>query len=140
MSAAVLYLLDTNMAAYIVSGRSQAAQQAYLDAGLRSRIAISAVTEGEIRFGLAKRPEAFRTRLFTEQFLGKVHSLPWDSPVAQTYGTLRASLTAVGQTLSPLDLMIAAHALALSATLVTHDQAFHRLAPMLSVVDWASDL
>ena len=52
--------------------------------------------------------------------------MPWDSAEAAVYGRLRAELTATGQTIGTLDLLIAAHAVALGATLVTHDRALHR--------------
>ena len=39
-----------------------------------------------------------------------------------------------------MDLLIASHALAAQAILVSHDGAFEHLAPFLTVVDWAVDL
>lgn len=51
------------------------------------------------------------------------------------YGTLRAALEAKGVTIAPLDLMIAAHALAIDATLVSADQALSMI-DILKVEDW----
>ena len=140
MKAGPLYLLDTNTVTYIVSGRSAAAQRAYLEDEDRVRIRISAITEGEIRFGLAKKTAGVAARRFMLDFLSRVESVPWDSAAASAYGTLRAQLTATGQTLGALDTLIAAHALSIGATVVTHDRAFRWLMPMLPVVDWATDL
>jgi len=39
-----------------------------------------------------------------------------------------------------MDLLIASHAIAVGATLVTHDKAFLGASPSLQVVDWATDL
>ena len=62
--------------------------------------------------------------------------LPWDHDVTRTYGDLRAAYEASGVTLAPLDLMIAAHAAAIDATLVTRDKAFARVPHALRVADW----
>jgi tRNA(fMet)-specific endonuclease VapC len=71
--------------------------------------------------------------------------LAWDHDAAVAYGGLRAALERAGTPLGALDTLIAAHALAAGAVLVTHDAAFHRLRtlamkPGLQVVDWATDL
>jgi tRNA(fMet)-specific endonuclease VapC len=75
-----------------------------------------------------------------EQLLGLIQICAWESTAAQAYGRLRARLKASGKPLATLDLMIAAHAVALGATLVSHDRAFRHTASFLTVVDWASDL
>ena len=62
--------------------------------------------------------------------------LPWDHDVTRTYGDLRAACEASGVTLAPLDLMIAAHAAAIDATLVTRDKAFARVPHALRVAEW----
>ena len=71
------------------------------------------------------------------EFLLRVEVLPWDGEAATVYGDLRSSCAASGITLGALDMMIAAHAVAAKATLVTHDQAFS-LVPggVLAVEDW----
>ena len=100
-----------------------------------AQLAISAVTEGELRFGLARRPEATRLRQVVEEFLLRVAILPWDSDAAHHYGHLRASLERDGQPMGNLDTLIAAHALATSSVLVTNDHAFSRI-KKLKVEDW----
>ena len=140
MSGSALYLLDTNTVTYILGGRSPAARQHLRDARAEAPVAVSAITHGEILFGLEKKPEAHRLRTAVETFLATVQSIAWDTAVAPTYGKLRADLGAAGKTLSGLDLLIAAHALACGATLVTHDAAFQHASDFLQVVDWATDL
>jgi tRNA(fMet)-specific endonuclease VapC len=135
-----LYLLDTNTVSYLVSGRSAAARRTYLETEVHASIAISVITEAEIRFGLEKKPEAVRLRSTFEEFFSAVQVLPWDSDVAKAYGKVRASLGATGKTLSLMDLLISSHAVASSAVLVSHDQAFQHVAHLVRVVDWAVDL
>lgn len=136
-----LYLLDTNTVSYLVNGRSSAVRRNYVEAESNGAIiALSAITEAEIIFGLEKRPEATRLRANFERFFVTVQLLPWDSAVAQAYGKLRAQLNAAGKSLALMDLLIASHAIAKGAVLVSHDKAFLSVGPLLDVVDWATDL
>ena len=98
-------------------------------------VCISAITAGELAFGLAKRPQAMALRQAVSEFLRRVEVMPWDDAVAQTYGTLRAELNKNGRPLAALDLQIAAHALHLKATLVSNDKAFAQVGGLV-VEDW----
>jgi tRNA(fMet)-specific endonuclease VapC len=71
-----------------------------------------------------------------EEFLLRVDRLPWDSDAAQHYARVRAALERDGETLGNLDLMIAAHALAARAVLVTRERAFRRVRE-LRIKDWS---
>jgi tRNA(fMet)-specific endonuclease VapC len=128
------YLLDTNIASYALKGNSPVVDQHLLRVAA-SQLAISAVTEGELRFGAARLPQATRLNTLIEDFLLRVFILPWDSAAAQHYGRLRAALERDGRPMGNLDTMIAAHALAIGATLVTSDRAFARI-KKLKVEDW----
>jgi len=128
------YLLDTNIASCIIKGNSPAVDR-HLVKITMAQLAISAVTEGELRFGAARLPHATRLHNMIEDFFLRVAVLPWDSDAAQQYGLLRATLEREGQPMGNLDAMIAAHALALDAVLVTNDHAFARI-KKLKVVDW----
>lgn len=139
MNSVALYLLDANMVGYLASDRSPAARRTMNQLVTHSSIATSAIVEGEARFGLARKPEARRIRASVEALLSGIDILPWDSAAAWTYGTVRAQLFAAGTPLSTIDTLIAAHAIALNAILVTHDGAFKQVQG-LHVVDWATDL
>jgi AcrR family transcriptional regulator len=64
--------------------------------------------------------------------------LPWDQTTAQRYGTVRAEMERRGRPIISLDLLIAAHALAADAVLVTSDRAFSQVAG-LRIEDWTAD-
>jgi tRNA(fMet)-specific endonuclease VapC len=132
---AIRYLLDTNIASCIIKGNSPAVDR-HLARVPMAELAISAVTEGELRFGAARLPHAVRLHSLIEDFFLRVAILPWDSDAAQQYGRLRATLEREGQPMGNLDAMIAAHALALDAVLVTNDHAFARIRK-LKVADWS---
>jgi tRNA(fMet)-specific endonuclease VapC len=130
-------LLDTNIASCIVKGNSPAVDR-HLVKVTMAELAISAVTEGELRFGAARLPHATKLHTLLEDFFLRVAVVPWDSGAAQEYGRLRATLEREGQPMGNLDAMIAAHALALGVVLVTNDHAFSRI-KKLKVVDWTKE-
>lgn len=136
MSPSRRKMLDTNMVSHVVKG--SAAVRARLLAVAMSSVCVSAITEGELRSGLAKRPEVRGLAAGVESFLLRVEILPWDSSAAVSYGRVRAALEAAGMPLGHLDTLIAAHALATDAILVTGDRAFARVQGLV-VEDWARD-
>src|SRR5208282_1018935 len=113
----VTYLLDTNTLSYIAKGRSRDARSRLDSLGAGDAACISSITEAELRYGLAKRPQAHALRAAIEGLLFKLRILPWGSKEAAAYGSLRAKLEASGSVLSELDLQIAAHAIAIGAVL-----------------------
>lgn len=129
-----LYLLDTNTVSYLIKRHPQVTQ--HLLAVPMHSVCISAITAGELAFGLAKRPEAVALKAAVNEFLRRVEVLPWDDAVAQTYGTLRAKVQSTGTTLSALDMQIAAHAVHMNATLVSSDKAFSKIT-RINTVDWS---
>ena len=131
---AIRYLLDTNIASYIIKGSIPSIQRQLVKVPM-AQLAISTVTEGELRYGVARRHEATQLRMIVNEFLLRLMILPWDSEAAQQYGQLRATLEREGQPMGNLDMMIGAQALALELILVTNDRAFRRI-KKLKVEDW----
>ena len=130
------YMLDTNMVSYIIKGHPLEIRNR-LDSMPMDSITISAVTQGELLYGLARRGHPVNLAKVIREFLFRVESLPWNEQVANVYGDLRASCMSAGITLGALDMMIAAHAIAAKTILVTHDKAFS-LVPngVLTIEDW----
>jgi len=131
------FLLDTNIASHIIKGDRPEITERLVALPIED-IAISAVTEAELLYGLAKRnhPAALTERV--RQFLLRVDILEWDRHAAQAYGDLRAQCERNGVTLAPLDMMIAAHALAADAILVTRDKAFSHIPQPFKLEEWAT--
>ena len=131
------FLLDTDICSFIIKGTHP-----FLDARLRElsseQILISAVTRAELRFGLAKRPDAIRLASLVERFLSTVVTLPWDAAAADTYtyGQVRARLEKAGTPIGEHDTMIAAHALAANLIIVTNNVAHFRQVEGLRWVTW----
>jgi tRNA(fMet)-specific endonuclease VapC len=128
-------MLDTNTVSHLIMGHAAVARR-LVQVPVTS-LCLSAITEGELQFGLAKRPAATQLRKAVHEFLQRVEVLAWDSGVAQAYGHMQARLSASGKTLGPLDALIAAHAIATGSILVTNDSAFSMANGLgLKLEDW----
>jgi tRNA(fMet)-specific endonuclease VapC len=130
------YLLDTNIVSYLLRNQFHILLSRFETAGAGAT-AISSITEAEVFFGIAKKPGAGRLKTAAENFFDVVPALPWDSAAARVYGLLRAEQERKGRPLCTEDLMIAAHALSLGLTLVTHDGAFSSV-DGLKTEDWTA--
>ncbi|MGB7642698.1 MAG: type II toxin-antitoxin system VapC family toxin, partial [Terriglobales bacterium] len=114
---AIRSLLDTNTASYVIKGNFPRVRERLLKVPMEE-VGISVVTEAELRFGVARRPEAATLKKVVEEFLLRVESLAWNSEAAQEYARIRASLEKDGEPMGNLDLMIAAQAVAAGVVLV----------------------
>jgi tRNA(fMet)-specific endonuclease VapC len=129
------YLLDTNTVSYVIKGNLPVVRERLQECA-PSEIAISVITEGELRFGVLRLPVAKRLALVVEEFLRFVEIHPWNSAAARHYTQLRASIEQEGRPMGNLDLMIASHSLALGTVLVSSDRVFRRVKD-LKIEDWA---
>ncbi|MFD1246057.1 type II toxin-antitoxin system VapC family toxin [Paralysiella testudinis] len=126
-------MLDTNMVSHVL--KQQAAVMDRLQSVPMASLCISAITHAEISYGLAKKPDAHTLHRAVAEFLLRVAVLPFDEQAAQDYGLLKAGIEGMGKSLAPLDMLIAAHAHSIGATLISNDQAFHKITG-LAVQDW----
>ncbi|MCL2423270.1 MAG: PIN domain-containing protein, partial [Micrococcales bacterium] len=94
------------------------------------------VTKAELLYGVARKGNPPGLARLVDEFLRRVRVLPWDDDAATSYAHLAASWAAKGITLAALDMMIAAHAVATDALLVTHDAAFTHTPHTLTTEDW----
>ena len=117
------YLLDTNVVSHIMQGRDSGILQRLTELPMGQAV-ISSITLAELEYGLQRKRQPVRLRNALTQVLLRMDVLPWDEQVATCYGELCATLEAQGINLSDFDMMIAAHAVAVNATLVSRDKAF----------------
>lgn len=135
-AASTRCMLDTNMVSYALKG-TYPAVRAHMARRPPAALCISAVTQSELLYGVAKNPAATRVKGVVDEFLRWVEVLDWSANVAAVHGALRAALERRGVGLGAFDLMIAAHALALDAVLVSNDRAFAQV-PGLKLDNWAA--
>lgn len=128
------YQLDTNAVIHFFKGSGQVAER--LLAVAPSAVAISALVAYELKVGVEKSPQATLRRRQLLQLLNSIEIIPFDGLLAQTAAKIRADLERDRQGIGPIDVLIAATAMAHGATLVTHNiKEFLRI-PGLNLVDW----
>lgn len=137
MAQPTLYLLDTNIVSHLIRDAQGLVAQRYA-ARLRKpepcRMATSIVVQCELLYGLRKKPSPRLQAGYAIQ-MQQLPVLPLDEAVPVHYADLRTQLEQAGTPLSANDMLIAAHALALDATLVSADAAFARV-PGLQLENW----
>jgi len=133
-----LHMLDTNVASYIIKGRSPAIEAKLLQ--LRpSDVCISVMTRAELMYGLKKLPPEHRLQIAVRQFFKIIRVLSWDSDAADFYAEIRDQLVRSGQRIGELDMMIAAHSLSCAAILVTNNlRHFDRIKLPLRLTNWTN--
>lgn len=127
-------MLDTNIVSDLVRNPHGRAAIRLMRHG-EDGICVSVITTAELRFGIAKGGSA-RLAQQVERVLATVDVVAFDMPADIQYGELRAHLAKAGTPIGSVDLFIAAHALALDVTLVTHNVAEFSRVPGLAVEDW----
>jgi len=132
----MLYMLDTDICSYIIRGRSESVESK-LSAIEPSDLCVSAITRGELMYGLKRLTPGHKLHLVVRQFFKIFRVAAWDGEAADFYADIRHQLTTTGQPVGELDMMIAAHSLAVAAVLVTNNiQHFQRIAAPLMLQNW----
>jgi tRNA(fMet)-specific endonuclease VapC len=131
------YLLDTNTCIRIINGRSQAVRARLLTVP-PSDVAICSIVRAELFYGSAKSQTPAASRKKQDVFLAPFATLPFDDAAANAYGQLRADLEKAGTPIGPLDMQIAAIALAQQLILVTHNSREFSRIQGLQLEDWES--
>ena len=129
------FLLDTNIVSYLLRQAPPPLIERIANTP-RDDLAISIVTAMELRFGVARNPEALRTGEAVERFLATMPVVPFPDGIDKVYGRVRADLERRGRPIGPLATIIAAHALALDVTLVTSNRKEFRRVTGLRCENW----
>ena len=128
-------MLDTNICIYIIKRKPQAVLDRFLRAKI-SQIGISSITLSELLYGVSKSSRPEQNQIALTQFLAPLEILSYDDQAAQFYGDLRAHLEKKGTPIGSLDMLIAAHALAVPCALVTNNEKEFNRVPNLKVANW----
>lgn len=132
--SALRFLLDTNICIYIINRRPEAVFEHF--AGLQAgTIGISSITGGELHYSVSKSGSA-RNRRALEKFLAPLDVLPFDDAAMREYGRVRTHLEKKETPIGSLDMLIAAHALALDVVLVTNNLREFKRVPGLRLENW----
>lgn len=108
------YMLDTSVCVELIRG--EVAKMRLLPA---SECVLSVITAAELEVGIHRSTRPAAQRKAVEAFIELFEVHPWDREATSHYGMVRTDLESRGIVIGPLDLLIAAHARRLGATLVT---------------------
>jgi tRNA(fMet)-specific endonuclease VapC len=128
------YLLDTNIISDLIRNPQGSAAKRIAEVG-EHNICTSIIVVAELRYGCAKSGSK-RLLKALEDLLGEIKVLPFDVPADAEYGAIRSKLEAAGKPIGGNDLLIAAHAYATGATIVTANTAEFKRIRGLNVENW----
>ena len=130
------FMLDTDISSYILRDRP-----AVVGNRLRrvrgADVCLSVITEAELLYGVRLAGGSKNLQRDVDDFLRRLDVLMWDSAAAAEYAQIRSDLQGRGAPIGNMDLMIAAHARSLGATLVTNNERHFRRVAQLRVENWA---
>jgi tRNA(fMet)-specific endonuclease VapC len=129
-----LYMLDTNIVSSFMRTPRGPVQRRALAAGAGAAC-VSIITAAELRFG-ATKVASERLRKHAEDAFDLFPVVPFEPPADAAYAEIRALLEHRGSPIGPMDLLIAAHALALDLTLVTANHREFARVPGLKIENW----
>ena len=128
------YMLDTNILSDLIRNPQGKAARRIAKAG-ENNVCTSIIVAAELRYGCEKSGSA-KLRKAVENLLGEIDVLPFEAPADADYGVIRARLEAAGTPIGGNDLLIAAHARALGATIVTANTQEFRRVGNVKVENW----
>jgi tRNA(fMet)-specific endonuclease VapC len=133
-----VYLLDTDICSYL-QGPGYPLLKDKFKSIPPDLLATSAITRAEAWYGLTRKDFGLRRRMAAEEFFSGLQILDWPSSAASIYGQLRTQLERSGDQIDDHDILIASHAIAIDATLVTNNtRHFSRIGPPLRIENWVS--
>jgi tRNA(fMet)-specific endonuclease VapC len=128
------YMLDTNIISDLIRNPQGKVAKRIARLG-ENNICTSIIVAAELRYGCAKSGSK-RLLKAVEDLLGEINVLPLEVPADTEYGGIRAELESAGKPIGGNDLLIAAHAYATGATIVTANTGEFKRIRGLNVENW----
>lgn len=128
-------MLDTHISSYVIRRRPPAIAERFERHA--EQLCVSVMAAAELRFGAVKAGRADLASL-VEAYLARVTILDWPESAAFYYARIRAKLESRGTPIGNMDLLIACHAVAEQATLVTNNVRHFAEVPELKVEQWST--
>lgn len=133
----MLYMLDSNICIYLMKKKSLSLFEklSSLDQE-RHEIGISSIVLSELQFGVANSQYREQSQINLNTLLSKLNVLPYTEQCAFYYGEIRAELKRRGSPIGANDLLIASHAIAEKAILVTNNDSEFKRINQLQIENW----
>ena len=132
----MMFMLDTNICIYAIKNRPETVLQ-HLKEHLQDELCISAITLAELSHGVEKSAYPEKNAAALMQFLSILEVLPFDDLAAVEYGKICAALQRRGTPIGTMDMLIAGHARAEGAILVTNNTREFERVGGLTLENWA---
>lgn len=129
-------LLDTCMCIFLIRAKLPAIRERFSRFGV-GELAISSITESELRHGAEKSMDPAKNHRQLDLFLLSLPVLPYGGDCARHYGEIRRHLEVAGTPIGSMEMLIAAHGRAAGLIMVTHNTREFDRVPGLIVEDWA---
>jgi len=130
-----MYLLDTNICAYLMKGTFPALSRKVLTVD-PAELAVSSVTVFELYYGAAKSGWGEKSMQRLRVFLSSFQVLPFSEGDAIAAGQIRAELRKQGRPIGSYDVQIAAQGVAGGLKVVTHNVSEFARVPGIRLEDW----
>lgn len=130
------YMLDTNICIYTIKRKPEKVLLRFQEE-LSGGMCISTITLAELEYGIRRSANPAKNEQALIRFLAPLSVLPFDPAASAEYGEIRAYLQRQGTPIGPLDMLIAGHARAEGAVLVTNNVREFERVPGLAVENWA---
>jgi tRNA(fMet)-specific endonuclease VapC len=127
-------MLDTNIVSDLIRNPQGKVAKRIAKLG-EDNICTSIIVAAELRYGCAKSGSK-RLLKAVEDLLDEINVLPFEVPADTEYGGIRAKLEVAGKPIGGNDLLIAAHAHAIGATIVTANAGEFKRIFGLNVENW----
>lgn len=131
------YVLDTNTLSFAMAGDASVSRRLLSHA--RTDVFLPQPVVAEIEYGLARLPKSKKKERLLRRFrvyLDEIQRAAWTDEVSHAFGQAKAELERSGIRIEDFDVAVAAHALALDATLVTDNLDHMSRVPNLRLENW----
>lgn len=134
----MIYMLDTNICIYIINKKPIIYLQNLELIERNDTISISSIVAAELQYGVfnSNLHNKNQNQINLDAFLGKIEIIDFTAKSAFYYGELRAKLEQSGKIIGSNDLLIASHAIAEDAILVTNNTKEFERIPNLVLENW----
>ncbi|MBL8201778.1 MAG: PIN domain-containing protein [Chromatiales bacterium] len=133
----MIWMLDTDTLVYLANRQSGFERIVRRMSGRSpGELRLSAITLAELTFGIENGEFRAENRLALTGLLDLLEAEDFPGAAAQDYAEIRTALLAKGKPIGAYDLLIAAHARHIGATVVTNNEREFRRVPGLSVQNW----
>ena len=134
----MIYMLDTNICIYIIKQKPERVLAKFKSLNVDVQVGISSIVLMELQYGVEKSAAVHRAKnqYALDRFLLPFTLFDYPTDAAKHCAKIRADLQKKGRSIGPYDALIASHAIALRAILVTNNMNEFNRVKGLKAENW----